>query len=130
MEKIIELVEELIDDIERDPDITKTMILETLYNIKSKMEEKKEQLRLTKSRLKTLRRSTGQNIIDFFQGTNQEKKEEDLKDELTIQQILLEAGAYNLRSEVDNLAKNILMENPTFSKLDAYVKAYNSIIKD
>jgi len=39
MEKIIELVEELIDDIERDPDITKTMILETLYNIKSKMED-------------------------------------------------------------------------------------------
>ena len=95
-----------------------------------KMEEKKEQLKLTKSRLKVLRRSTGQNIIDFFQGTNQEKKEESLRDELTIQQILLEAGAYNLRSEVDNLAKNILMENPTFSKLDAYVKAYNSIIKD
>ena len=39
MEKIIELVEELIDDIERDPDVTKTMILETLYNIKSKMED-------------------------------------------------------------------------------------------
>ena len=95
-----------------------------------KMEEKKEQLKLTKSRLKVLRRSTGQNIIDFFRGTNQEKREESLKDELTIQQILLEAGAYNLRSEVDNLAKNILIENPTFSKLDAYVKAYNSIIKD
>ena len=42
----------------------------------------------------------------------------------------MEAGAYNLRSEVDNLAKNILTENPTFSRLDAYVKAYNSIIKD
>ena len=95
-----------------------------------KMEEKKEQLKLTKSRLKTLRRSTGQNIIDFFQGTNQEKKEENLKDELTIQQILLEAGAYNLRFEVDNLAKNILKKNPAFSRLDAYVKAYNSIIKD
>ena len=95
-----------------------------------KMEEKKEQLRLTKSRLKTLRRSTGQNIIDFFQGTNQEKKEESLKDELTIQQILLEAGAYNLRFEVDNLAKNIIKNNPTFSRLDAYVKAYNNIIKD
>ena len=39
MEKIIELVEELIDDIERDPDVTKTMILETLYNIKSEMED-------------------------------------------------------------------------------------------
>ena len=95
-----------------------------------KMEEKKEQLKLTKSRLKVLRRSTGQNIIDFFQGTNQERREENLKDELTIQQILMEAGAYNLRSEVDNLAKNIITENPTFSRLDAYVKAYNSIIKD
>ena len=94
------------------------------------MEEKSEQLRLTKLRLKTLRRSTGQNIIDFFQGTNQERGEENLKDELTIQQILMEAGAYNLRSEVDNLAKNIITENPTFSRLDAYVKAYNSIIKD
>jgi len=39
MEKIIELVEELIDDIERDPDVTKTIILETLYNIKSEMED-------------------------------------------------------------------------------------------
>jgi len=42
----------------------------------------------------------------------------------------MEAGAYNLRSEVDNLAKNIITENPTFSRLDAYVKAYNDIIKD
>ena len=95
-----------------------------------KMEEKKEQLRLKKSRFKTLRRSSGQSIIDFFQGTNQEKREESLKDELTIQQILLEAGAYNLRFEVDNLAKNIIKNNPTFSRLDAYVKAYNNIIKD
>tara|TARA_B100001115_G_C15666207_1_gene321508 strand:+ start:119 stop:262 length:144 start_codon:yes stop_codon:yes gene_type:complete len=39
MEKIIELLEELIDDIERDPDVTKTIILETLYNIKSEMED-------------------------------------------------------------------------------------------
>ena len=39
MEKIIELVEELIDDIERDPDVTKTIILETLYDIKSEMED-------------------------------------------------------------------------------------------
>ena len=39
MEKIIELLEELIDDIERDPDVTKTIILETLYDIKSKMED-------------------------------------------------------------------------------------------
>ena len=39
MEKIIELIEELIDDIERDPDSTKIMILETLYNIKSEIED-------------------------------------------------------------------------------------------
>ena len=39
MEKIIELLEELIDDIERDPDVTKTIILETLYNIKSEIED-------------------------------------------------------------------------------------------
>ncbi len=39
MEKIIESLEELIDDIERDPDVTKTIILETLYDIKSKMED-------------------------------------------------------------------------------------------
>jgi hypothetical protein len=42
----------------------------------------------------------------------------------------LEAGAYNLRFEVDDLAKNIIKNNPTFSRLDAYVKAYNSIIKE
>ena len=39
MEKIIESLEELIDDIERDPDVTKTIILETLYDIKSEMED-------------------------------------------------------------------------------------------
>tara|TARA_B100000900_G_scaffold321040_1_gene280270 strand:- start:521 stop:805 length:285 start_codon:yes stop_codon:yes gene_type:complete len=94
------------------------------------MVEKKEQLRLTKLRLKILKKSTGKNIIDFFQKINQKKEEENLKDEITIQQILLEAGAYNLRFEVDDLAKNILKKNPTFSRLDAYVKAYNNIIKD
>ena len=39
MERIIELIEELIDDIERDPDSTKIMILETLYNIKSEIKD-------------------------------------------------------------------------------------------
>jgi len=39
MEKIIESLGELIDDIERDPDVTKTIILETLYDIKSEMED-------------------------------------------------------------------------------------------
>ena len=39
MERIIDLIEELIDDIERDPEVNKTIILETLYNIKSKIED-------------------------------------------------------------------------------------------
>ena len=39
MEKIIELVEELIDDIERDPEVTKTLILEILYKVKEEAED-------------------------------------------------------------------------------------------
>ena len=35
MERIINLIEDIIDDIERDPDITKTLILEELYKIKN-----------------------------------------------------------------------------------------------
>ena len=42
----------------------------------------------------------------------------------------MEAGAYGLRNEVEQYAKNILKKNPAFSRLDAYVKAYNEIIKD
>ena len=109
------------------------------------MEEKSEQLRLTNSRLKVLRRSTGQSIIDFFQGTNLNEGEEsrideywystesieDLSnDEFQIEQILMEAGAYGLRSEVDHYAKRLLERNPLSSRVDAYVKAYHEIIKD
>ncbi len=109
------------------------------------MEEKKEQLKLTKSRLKVLRRSTGQSIIDFFQGTNPNEGEEsrideywystesieDLSDdEFQIEQILMEAGAYGLRSEVDHYARRLLERNPLSSRVDAYVKAYHEIIKD
>ena len=36
MERIIDLIEELI---ERDPEVNKTIILETLYNIKSEAED-------------------------------------------------------------------------------------------
>ena len=87
------------------------------------MEEKSEQLKLTKSRLKVLRKSTGQSIIDFFQGTDPNDEEgnrindyyystesfETLSDdEFQIEQILMEAGAYGLRSEVDHYAKRIL----------------------
>ena len=109
------------------------------------MEEKSEQLRLTNSRLKALRKSTGQSIIDFFQGTNPNEREEsrideywystesieDLSDdEFQIEQILMEAGAYGLRSEVDHYAKRLLERNPLSSRVDAYVKAYHEIIKD
>ena len=109
------------------------------------MEEKSEQLKLTKSRLKALRRSTGQSIIDFFQGTNLNDEEENRidnyyystesfemlsDDEFQIEQILMEAGAYGLRSEVDHYAKRLLERNPLSSRVDAYVKAYHEIIKD
>ena len=90
------------------------------------MEEKSEQLRLTKLRLKTLRRSTGQNIIDFFQKKNLKKEE----DEEQIELILEEANAYNLRQEVKDTAEKILKENDMFSRIDAYVKAYHEIIDD
>ena len=39
MDNLINLVEELIDDIERDHAITKTEILEALYKIKGEMED-------------------------------------------------------------------------------------------
>ena len=109
------------------------------------MEEKKEQLRLTKSRLKVLRRSTGQSIINFFQGTDLKNEEENQidnyyyntklletlnDDEVQIEQILMEAGAYGLRSEVDHYAKRLIEKNPLSSRVDAYVKAYHEIIKD
>ena len=109
------------------------------------MEEKSEQLKLTKSRLKVLRRSTGQSIIDFFQGTDLNDEEENRTDnylyntesfemlsddEFQIEQILMEAGAYGLRSEVDHYARRLLEKNPLSSRVDAYVKAYHEIIKD
>ena len=93
------------------------------------MEEKKEQLKLTKSRLKVLRRSTGQNIIDFFQKTNLKKEE----DEEQIELILEEANAYGLRQEVKEWAEKELKEASFkgiwLSKLDAYVIAYHEWIK-
>ena len=108
------------------------------------MEEKSEQLRLTKLRLKTLRRSTGQNIINFFQRTNLNDEEENRinnywystesfetlsDDEFQIEQILMEAGAYGLREEVKMWAEKELEKDNTLSKLDAYVIAYHEWIK-
>jgi hypothetical protein len=39
MDNLLENIEELIDDIERDHAITKTEILEALYKIKSEIED-------------------------------------------------------------------------------------------
>jgi S-adenosylmethionine/arginine decarboxylase-like enzyme len=93
------------------------------------MAEKKEQLRLTKSRLQTLNERIGKNIINSFQKTDQKNAE----DEEQIELILEEANAYNLREEVKIWAEKEL-EKASFkgiwlSKLDAYVRAYHEWIK-
>ena len=94
-----------------------------------KMEEKKEQLKLTKSRWKLLRQHIGKNIIDSFQKINQKNAE----DEEQIELILEEANAYGLRQEVKEWAEKELKEasfrGVWLSKLDAYVNAYNEWIK-
>ena len=91
-------------------------------------EEKNEQLRLTKKRLKIQKLRTGKNIIDSFQKINQKNEE----DEETIELILEEASAYGLRQEVKEWAEKELekasFEGRWLSRLDAYVMAYNKWI--
>jgi len=98
------------------------------------MAEKKEQLKLTKSRWKLLREHIGKNIINSFQKINLRNENVERKlqmsEESQIEEILEEANAYNLRKEVDDEAKKILKENDMFSKIDAYVRAYYEIISD
>jgi hypothetical protein len=89
------------------------------------MEEKKEQLRLTKLRWKLLKERIGKNIINSFQKTNLKKEE----DEEQIELILEEANAYGLRQEVKMWAEKELEKDNTLSKLDAYVIAYHEWIK-
>ena len=93
------------------------------------MEEKREQLRLTKIRSKLQKNYIGMNIIDSFQKTNQKNEE----DEETIELILEEANAYGLRQEVKEWAEKKLKEASSkgiwLSKLDAYVTAYHEWIK-
>jgi len=90
------------------------------------MAEKKEQLRLTKSRWKMLREHIGKNIIDSFQKTDQKKAE----DEEQIELILEEANAYGLRWEVKNTAKQFLQNDDILiSRVDAYLMAYHDWIK-
>ena len=109
------------------------------------MAEKKEQLRLTKLRSKIQKNYIGMNTIDYFQKIYLKKEEENQKnkynystesfeilndDEFQIEQILMEAGAYGLRNEVKETAEKIFKENNMFSRLDAYVSAYQQIIND
>ena len=98
------------------------------------MEEKKEQLRLTKSRWKLLKDRIGKNIINSFQKINLRNEAVERKlqmsEEEQIEEILEEANAYNLRQEVKDTAEKILKENDMFSRIDAYVKAYHEIIDD
>ena len=89
------------------------------------MEEKREQLRLTKSRLQRLNERIGKNIIGSFQKIDQKNAE----DEEQIELILEEANAYGLRQEVKMWAEKELEKDNTLSKLDAYVIAYHEWIK-
>ena len=84
-------------------------------------EEKNEQLSLTEKRLKLQKIHIGRNIIDSFQKTDPKEEEEE------IELILEEANAYGLRQEVKETAEEFLKDN-VFSKLSAYVIAYNKWI--
>jgi len=102
-----------------------------------KMAEKKEQLKLTKSRWKLLRQRIGENIINSIQKINLRNEDVEKKfktlfnmsEEEQIEEILEEANAYNLRQEVKDTAEKIFKENNMFSKIDAYVRAYYEIIE-
>lgn len=50
-------------------------------------------------------------------------------EEFHVEEILLEAHAFGLDHEVEELAKKILKKNPKMSKVDAYQEAYNEWIK-
>ena len=58
-----------------------------------------------------------------------EEVESQLEDEEEIELILEEANAFGLRWEVNEWAKKEMEKNPTMSKHEAYVIAYNEWIK-
>ena len=101
------------------------------------MEEKREQLKLTKSRWKILKERIGKNIINSFQKINLRndavERKLQMSEEEQIEEILEEANAYNLRQEVKDTAekkyKESSMKGIWLSKLDAYVTAYHEWIK-
>ena len=53
-----------------------------------------------------------------------------MSEEDQIEEILEEANAYNMRKEVDKRAKIHLKNDPLFSKLEAYIYAYNDLIEE
>ena len=98
------------------------------------MAGKKEQLKLTKARLKTLNERIGKNIINSFQKINQKNvvdpKPREMSEAQQIEEILEEANAYNLKYEVMETATKLLKENKSdLSELSAYVIAYHEWIK-
>ena len=97
------------------------------------MEEKNEQLKLTKSRWKLLREHIGKNIMSSFQKISLRNENVERKSQMSeaeqIEEILEEANAHNLRKEVDKRAKIHLKNDPLFSKLEAYIFAYNDLIE-
>ena len=98
------------------------------------MAEKKEQLRLTKSRWKLLKERIGKNIINSFQKINLRneavKRKNEMSEQQQIDEILLEANAYGLKWEVMETATKILKdEGDAISELSAYVIAYHEWIK-
>ena len=98
-----------------------------------KMAEKKEQLRLTKSRWKVLQERIGKNIINSSQKINQRNEAVERKNEMSeqqqIEEILQEANAYNLKYEVMETATKLIKDESDISELSAYVIAYNEWIK-
>ena len=98
------------------------------------MAEKKEQLKLTKSRWKLLREHIGKNIINSFQKINLRneavKRKNEMSEQQQIEEILQEAHAYGLKYEVMETATKILKdEGDAISELSAYVIAYDKWIK-
>ena len=94
------------------------------------MEEKKELKNLIEKKWNWLRKHIGKNIIDFFQMKDQREEEESqLEDEEDIELILEEANAFGLRIEVEQWAIQLLKEDPSLPRIEAYVQAYNEWIK-
>ena len=58
-----------------------------------------------------------------------EEEENLLNDEEDIELLLEEANAFGLRIEVEQWAIQLLKEDPSLPRIEAYVQAYNEWIK-